>query len=153
MVNTARTITMPRSIPVPVRLAAFRLWQQGRPTHQIAATLEVAQSTVRRLLARFRRHGQEGIEPSYHRPRNAPVEPPAAVQVALGLRREHPTWGAGIIRLHLLQGRAAEAVPSVRALQRWFVKYNLAPAPSGRRPVVDRARSNLPHETWQMDAK
>jgi transposase len=144
---------MPRPIPVPVRLAAFRLWQQGRKTHQIAASLGLARSTVRRLVARFRCRGAEGLEPSYHRPTNAPVEPPAAVQAALRLRREYPTWGAGFIRVQLLQGMPAEVVPSVRALQRWFVKHDLAPAPSGRRPVVDRARSVVPHETWQMDAK
>jgi len=73
---------MPSPIPVPVRQAAFRLWQQGRQTHEIAASLGLAGSTVRRLLARFRHRGKDGLEPSYHRPTNAPVEPPAAVQAA-----------------------------------------------------------------------
>src|SRR4051794_35921009 len=134
---------MPRPIPVPVRQAAFRLWQQGCPTHQIAASLELPCSSVRRLLARFRRCGAEGVVPSYHRPANAPTEPPVAVQAALQSRREHPTWGAGIIRVQLLQAMPEAVVPSVRALQRWFVKYDLAPAPPGRRPGGDMARSAL----------
>jgi transposase len=144
---------MPRPIPIPIRLAAFRLWKQGRQTHEIAAWLGLARSTVRRLLARFRSRGDQGLEPSYHRPTNAPVEPPVVIQAALRLRREHPTWGGGFIREVLLLGMPEEVVPSVRALQRWFVKYDLNPAPSGRRPVVGMARSVVPHETWQMDAK
>src|SRR5665647_684478 len=60
------TRTMPRPIPVPVRLAAFRLWQRGRQTREIAAALRLVPSTVRRLLARFRALGEGGIEPSYH---------------------------------------------------------------------------------------
>jgi transposase len=153
MVNSPGAMTMPRPIPVPIRQAVFRLWQEGRQTHEIAALLELPRSTVRRLLGRVRRSGAEGLVPSYHRPTNAPAEPPGAVQAALRLRREHPTWGGGMIRLQLLQGMPAEVVPSARALQRWFVKYDLTPAPRGRRPRGDTARSALPHETWQMDAK
>ena len=129
---------MPRPTPVPIRQAAFRLWQQGRPTHEIAASLGLPRSTVRRLLARFRRSGLAGLVPSYGRPATAPDQPPAAVQAALRLRREHPTWGAGLIRVHLLQGMPAAAVPSERALQRWFVKHDLGPAPAGRRPAARR---------------
>ena len=147
------TRTMPRPTPVPVRLAAFRLWQHGRQTREIAVALRLIPSTVRRLLARFRALGDEGIEPSYHPPAIAPVEPSGAIQAAVKLRREHPTWGAGFIRVQLLEVMPAEVVPSVRALQRSFVRHDLAPAPAGRRPVADMDRSAVPHETWQMDAK
>jgi transposase len=153
MVDNLGATAMPRPIPVPVRQAASRLWQQGCQTHQIAASLELPRSSVRRLLGRFRRCGAEGVSPSYHRPTTAPVEPPVAVGAALPMRREHPTWGAGIIRLRLLRGRPEGIVPPARALQRWFVKYESAPAPTGRGPGGDMARSALPHETWQMDAK
>ena len=112
MGTSSGTQTMPRPTPVPVRLAAFRLWQQGRPTGEIAASLALVPSTVRRLLARFRARGEEGLEPSYHRPTNAPVEPPGAVRAALRLRREHPTWGAGLIRVQLLEAMPAAVVPS-----------------------------------------
>jgi transposase len=64
MVTSPGTQTMPRPTPVPVRLAAFRLWQQGRHTAEIAAALALAPATVRRLLTRFRARGAEGLEPS-----------------------------------------------------------------------------------------
>ena len=83
---------MPRPIPVPMRQAMFRLWQQGQGSCDIAAALGLARSTVRRLLGRFRREGSEGIAPDYHPPvvesSSSDIE-----QAALRLRREHPTWG------------------------------------------------------------
>ena len=75
------------------------------------------------------------------------------IRAALRLRREHPTWGAGLIRVHLLQAVTGRPVPSERAIQRWLAKAGLGPAPRGRRPRVDTARAASPHETWQMDAK
>ena len=144
---------MPRPIPVPVRQAMFRLWQQGQGTSDIAATLGLARSTVRRLLGRFRSNGSEGIAPDYHRPPLVEASSSGVEQAALRLRREHPTWGAGLIRVHLLQGMPGEPVPAERTLQRWFVRADLSPAPAGRRPRVDLARATVPHETWQMDAK
>ncbi|MBV8607714.1 MAG: helix-turn-helix domain-containing protein [Singulisphaera sp.] len=144
---------MPRPIPVPVRHALFRLWQQGQSTRHIAAALGLPDSTVRRLLARFRRRGVEGIAPDYHRPSQVEAASSEVRQLALNLRREHPTWGAGLIRVEVLQALPGRSVPSERTLQRWFVRADLSPAPPGRRPAADAARATRPHETWQMDAK
>ena len=55
---------MPRPIPVPIRQAMFRLWQKGRSARQIAESLGLPCSTVRRLLLRFRLHGTDGLSPS-----------------------------------------------------------------------------------------
>ena len=41
---------MPHPIPVPMRQAMFRLWQRGYGTRQIAESLGLPCSTVRRLL-------------------------------------------------------------------------------------------------------
>jgi transposase len=56
---------MPRRIPVPIRQAMFRLWQQGYGTRQLVASFGLPCSTVRRLLRRFRRRGRDGIPPDY----------------------------------------------------------------------------------------
>ena len=144
---------MARPIPLPIREALFRLWQQGRNSRQIAASLGLPGSTVRRFVGRFRQHGAAGIAPDYPRAPTDEAQFPDLIQAALRLRREHPTWGAGLIRVHLLQAGTGRPVPSERALQRWFAKAGLSPAPRGRRPTAARARATLPHETWQMDAK
>ena len=41
---------MPRPTPVPVRLAVLRLWEQKQVPGQIAATLGLPCTTVRRLI-------------------------------------------------------------------------------------------------------
>src|ERR1039458_5864496 len=153
MVTSLGGSTMPRPIPIPIRQAMFRLWQQGQGSRDIAAALGLAHSTVRRLLGRFRRQGSEGIAPDYRRPPVVETSSSDVEQAALRLRRDHPTWGAGLIRVHLLQGMPGQPVPAERTLQRWFERADLSPAPAGRRPRVDLGRATVPHETWQMDAK
>jgi transposase len=143
---------MPRPIPVPVRETIFRLWQRGQDAPQIAASLGLPGSTVYRLLRRFRRDGAAGIPPDYRHPA-ADAAPPDAVRAALDLRREHPTWGAALIRVQLLDEAPQRPVPSERTLQRRFARADLAPAPAGRRPRGEAGRAASPHATWQMDAK
>ncbi len=86
---------MPRPIPVPIRQAMFRLWQKGYGSRQIAESLGLPCSTVRRLLQRFRLHGTNGLSPDYWHPSVPEGAPSDLVETAVSLRREHPTWGAG----------------------------------------------------------
>ena len=144
---------MPRPIPVPIRQTMFRLWKQGCGTRQIVASLGLPCSTVRRLLRRFRLRDRDGISPDYRYRSATFTAPSEMVQTAVQLRREHPTWGAGLIRVQLLLMAPGQPVPSERTLQRWFVRADLSPAPAGRPPRVDLDRATAPHETWQMDAK
>src|ERR1700679_4228733 len=85
---------MPRPIPVPIRQAMFRLWQKGRSARQIAESLGLPCSTVRRLLQRFRLPGAAGPSPDYWHPSVPQAVPSELLQTAMSLRREHPTWGA-----------------------------------------------------------
>src|SRR5262249_46412134 len=147
-----RGLTMPRPIAVPIRQTLFRPWKQGCGTRQIVASLGLPGSTVRRLLRRFRLRDRDGISPDY-RYRSATFTAPfEMVQTAVQLRREHPTWGAGLIRSRLPPRAPRQPVPSVRPLQRWFVRADRSPALAGRPPRVDLNRATAPHETWQMDA-
>ncbi len=70
----------------------------------------------------------------------------------MSLRREHPSWGALLIRVFLKQHWPKQRLPSERTLQRWFHQAGLGPAPRGRRPKEARRRARRPHEIWQMDA-
>jgi transposase len=144
---------MPRPVSVPVRRAMFRLWQQGQATRQIATSLDLPASTVRRLLRRFRRSGLEGIPTAYHHPVAGATGPSEMMEAALGMRQEHFTWGAGLIRVQLLREAPGQPVPSERTLQRWFARAGLSPTPAGRPPRASLARATVPHETWQMNAK
>src|SRR6516165_9927308 len=112
---------MPRSLPVPVRQAIWRRYQDGQDSTTIAQALDLAPRTVRYLLARFRSGDPVALAPSYHRCGAATPKPAdALVQAALELRRQHPTWGAGLIRVMLSHQLPADSLPTTRTLQRWF---------------------------------
>src|SRR5215472_17453757 len=112
---------MPRPLPVPVLQAIWQCLQAGQDGPTIAAALDVEPRTVRRLVCRFRQMGPSALDPSYNRCGAATPKPAESlVQAALGLRRQHPTWGAGLIHVMLRHQLPDDSGPSVRTLQRWF---------------------------------
>jgi hypothetical protein len=145
---------MPRPLPLPIRQAIWQRCQRGQAVITIAHALGLPLRTVRHLVRRFRLRGDGTVAPSY---RHGPVTSSASVdeirQEAVALRQQHPTWGAGLIRVVLRRRQVAESPPSERTLQRWFHEAGLGPAPAGRRPVPNPQRARGAHEVWQMDAK
>lgn len=143
---------MPGPVPLPIRRALGKRHQQDASSTELAEAFGLAPRTVRGILQRGRQRGPEELAPD--RPGPAANQEPGhpARTPALLLRQEHPTWGAGLIRV-MLQRQGIEAPPHVRTLQRWFAKAGLSPAPPGRQPKpVKRWRATRPHETWQVDA-
>ena len=144
---------MPRPIPVPVRRVLIRLWEQGQTSGQITEALGLPRSSVNRLIRRYRERGAVGLETDYRRPPDLEESASDLVHAVLRYRREHPTWGAELIRIHLLNEKRGEPVPSTRTLQRWLLRADLAPARAGRPANTNTARATNPHQTWQMEAK
>jgi hypothetical protein len=144
---------MPRPTPLPLRRVVLQRAQQGQSAALIARALGLVARTVRHLLQRLRAGGEAALAPSYHGPA-APAAPggPDLSAAALGLRRQHPTWGAGLIRVFLRRDHPQQRPPAERTLQRWFARAGLAAAPSGRRAGRPPRRAQGPHEVWQMDA-
>jgi hypothetical protein len=142
---------MPSSVPLPVREAIFQRWQKGVPVATLAEELQLCERTVRNLVRRFVHHGKPGLIPDYARCATK-TSPKSSVvfQKAVRMRQQHPTWGAGLIRVLLTE--ELESSPSERTLQRWFQQTTQPPAPAGRRPTSDEHRAHRPHEVWQMDA-
>src|SRR6516162_7465242 len=128
---------MPRPLPVPARQAIWRRLQAGQDVPTITAALDLPPRTVRRLARRFRQAGPAAIVPSYEACGAATPKPAEAlVQAAVDLRRGHPTWGAGLIRVVLHRRIPDRPLPTARTLQRWFRRAGLSPAPPGRRPAA-----------------
>ena len=130
----------------------FCRWQQRRRPPEVAQEFGLSLRTVQRLFVRFEQYGAAGIVPSY-RPGRCPFATEAAlVEAVCQTRREHPRWGAEMIRLDLEADSAA--LPCARTLQRHLRKAGLQPAPAGRPPrsagLIPRA--DRPHQGWQMDA-
>jgi transposase len=144
---------MPRPVPIPIRRKLFQRAQQGESTASLAAAFGLPPRTVRHLLQRLRQRGPDGLRPDYHPPRHLPQAYSAEVrQVALALRRDHPSWGAVLIWVALREGHPERSWPSPSTLRRWFHEAGLGPAPSPRRPRRRADRATVPHQTWQIDA-
>jgi transposase len=144
---------MPCPLPFPIREQIARRHQQGEPLTTIAADLKVPYRTARQWWRRFRDQGDEGLQTHYENcgPKG-PKTAPAVYARAVELKREHPTWGAGLIRLQLLEQFPGEPLPKIRAIQRWFAAAGLQPR-RAKAPPCERARAKEPHAVWQMDAK
>jgi transposase len=145
---------MPRPLPLPVRQVIWRRCQRGQSVKTITQALDLPLRTVRHLVRRFRLRGDGTVAPSYrHHSATSADGADAVRQQALALRQQHPSWGAGLIRVILRRQQIAESLPSERTLQRWFHEAGLGPAPAGRRPTSNPHRAQAAHEVWQMDAK
>ena len=144
---------MPRALALPVREQIVSLHQQGLPLTEVAQHLGLSYRTVCALWRCFRVEGPAGLQTRYDRCGTRGVQfPDALEQAALALKREHPRWGAGLIRLQLALVFPGQALPGRRSLQRWFQTSGLQPARS-KHPVMERPRGQAVHEVWELDAK
>src|SRR4051812_16899961 len=144
---------MPKPVPLPVRQKLWERAQGNETTASLARAFALAPRTVRHLLKRFRDRGPDALRPDYRQPTGLPhAYPDWMRQAALALRREHPTWGAVLLRVALSQRRPKRTWPEPRTLQRWFRAAGLGPAPPPTRPPRVGGRAGQPHQTWQIDA-
>lgn len=144
---------MPTAVPQPVReqIVARRL--AGQALTEIGVALAMPYRTVRGIWSRYRCRGAEGLAPDYGRcARPGPHFPGAVYEAALAMKREHPRWGAGMIRVQLGELFPQEPLPARRTLQEWLQKAGLSPGRS-RRPTQHPARGRAAHAVWQLDAK
>ena len=142
---------MPAPVPLPVRAALWQAHRQGSDSACLARRFGLAPRTVRHLLRCARLAGDQPPAPRQRPAPPGPRSPADLVDRALGMRREHPDWGAVLIRV-MLQRQGVTDLPQPRTLQRWLAAAGLAPAPPGRRGP-HRPRSPAPHQTWQVDAQ
>jgi transposase len=144
---------MPKPVPVPIREKLWERAQQGEGSTALAEAFDLSPRTVRNLLRRFRERGEAGLATDY-RPTASPAHAKSAAirQAVLDKRREHPTWGAPLIRVALAEERPEVAWPQARTMRKWIARAGLGPAPRGRRPGRSPTRATRPHQTWQMDA-
>jgi transposase len=145
---------MPHPTPMPMRQLIVQRAAQGQSASLIAQCLGLVPRTVRRLVQRLRGQGPSALATSCpSRPYQHPPQVRALIEEALQLRRLHPTWGAGLVRVLLHRQYPVDPIPAQRTLQRWFRRAGLLPAPRGRRAGPSSyQRAQQPHDVWQMDA-
>jgi transposase len=147
---------MPLATVLSLRLALDRMVRTGATASDIARHLGLSSSTVRGLMQRVRQAGPDrtpdALQPRYEACGPRPLEAPPLLEATLALRRQHPRWGGGRIRVELSKLNPATVLPSVRTMQRWLLEHGLAPAPPGRRRATAWQRAQHPHDIWEIDA-
>jgi transposase InsO family protein len=129
---------------------------------QIAAETGIGYYTVRRWCRAYREGGWAALCPKQaHRPARGKLSSfdPLVQYVVLRLKREHPKWGADLIRLKLTHRASLKGkrLPSRSALADYLKPY-LPRITKRYRAVCRRATSPViqitqAHECWQMDFK
>lgn len=143
---------MPSAIAVPIRQQIVALRAQGKSYQEIATALHQSYSSVRRICRRYRTADDRSLQPSYERCGHRASQFEGLVyRSAIYLKRRHPSWGGGIIRVKLQQRWSERAIPSERTLQRWFHQAGVNSAPP-RILSPRRLRSTVVHQCWQVDA-
>ena len=143
---------MPRPVPVPVRKTILRLVRRELDAAAIAQRVGHPARTVRRLVARLRERGEEGLAPSYvHRPINPQAFPTALKEEFVALRRQHATWGSAYLRLRWMEEHPSQRAPSDRTIRTWLKEAGCQAPPPARRSSAP-GRATAVHEVWQMDA-
>ena len=111
---------MPVPIPYAHRLEIVERKEKGESLAQIAESLGYSYWGVRQIWRRYRKEGKEGLKTRYRSGWQEPRTKREIYEKAMALKREHPKWGAGLIRSMLLDEWPEEEVPSERTLQVWW---------------------------------
>ena len=105
---------MPSPIENAVRLEIVKRHKKGESLRGISQELSVSYETVKQIWQHWTKKGS--IEPNYEQAKQRGTRQYQAVYPqAIQLKRDHPRWGAQLIRLEL-EGQQTGNLPSVRTL-------------------------------------
>jgi transposase InsO family protein len=128
----------------------------GRPIAELAAAHGVHRSWLYKLLARYRREGDAGLEPRSRRPQRSPARITERYEDDIIAIRKQLTdagfdAGAATIQTHLARRRSD--VPSVSTIWRVLKGRGFVTPQPHKRPKSSFVRfcAELPNECWQAD--
>lgn len=156
--DQARDVALYRySLIRPLVDASLSPGERGKLVRELASQVHlgptgepvtVSRASLNRWIGRYRAGGFDALVPGGRD--LAPRTDPAVLDLAAGLKREHPARTAA----HIARIIAAEKgqAPSARTLQRHFVRLELNTRPDGNPPAVfGRFQAEEPDELWVTD--
>lgn len=143
---------MPGPIENAIREEIIKRHLAGESLRSISAEMDMSYETVKKLWRHWVKRGR--VEPNYEAAkRRGTRRYEQSYATAVQLKREHPRWGAALIRLRL-EAMAIQPLPSVRTLQRWFQAEGVHRSAQLRQQrVVKVQRGQVVHHVWAVDAK
>ena len=144
---------MPQPIPRAVRERIVGRRARGETVHQVVQAEGVSGRSVRRLNSAWQAQGERALLTHYRASAHTAIHfNPRLYRRAVGMKRKHPTWGAGLIRVELQAQCPNQPVPAERTLQAWFCREHVNHR-AHRMARVFHGRGQAVHEVWEMDAK
>ena len=134
------------------RSEIIRRHEDQQSAISISHSLKVSYSSVRQVIKRYRQAGEAGLATGYARCGRRATYSPQVLDLALGMKRQHPAWGAPYILLRLREALPSAALPGARRLQQVFRQQALHPHRTSRRCGSGRWAAQ-PLECVQVDAK
>jgi transposase InsO family protein len=138
------------------RLIVTAVTVQGLSQAAAARAYGLSESRVSRIMARWRREGDAGLEPRSRRPRTSPTAIPAAtveliVNLRANLHRQGLDHGPATIAWHLHHHHGITVSRSTIA--RTLTRAGLVTAEPNKRPKSSYVRfeAAMPNECWQSD--
>lgn len=141
-----------RAHSISTRHRAVELHKQGISRKRIATELAVDYDVVCDWIKRYLTEGEKGLSSRYHRCGRKPVLAAEVHRAANWLKRLHPAWGAGFIRVALMERYPYLHIPCERQLQVWFRTAGLQPQHT-RLPQSEVRWAKGPLDVVQVDAK
>jgi transposase len=144
---------MPAPLRVESRRQIVERHQQGETLKSISAELKLPYVSVKAIWRHWRKHGK--LTPNYEKAQQRGTRRYGPLYAeGVEMKRQHPRWGAGLIRVELQKQFPDLPMPSERTLQRWFRQAAIGRSPKmrqTRQPTV--LRGQQPHQVWAVDAK
>jgi transposase len=112
---------MGQATPLAIRKAIIALRQSGKTHAEISQELKVPLGTVKHIWCNYQKEGEKSLLTKYVNCGVKTIRSESRMyRVTLWLKRLHPTWGAGRIRIGLQIRYDETIIPSERTMQRWF---------------------------------
>ena len=130
---------MGQALPLAMRQEIISLRQSGKTYRQISEQLHVGYATSKNIWYTYRREGEAGLQTRYANCGPKTKRSGATMcRIVLWLKRLHPSWGAGRIRISLRSRSDAKLIPSERTMQRWFQEKKPDQTAPAKRIASDR---------------
>jgi transposase InsO family protein len=145
------------SDPMSERVKFVSRYLDGEKMTDLCAEFGISRKTGYQLVQRYEASGAAAFVDQSRAPKSHPNQtPPHIEKLIVELRRQHPTWGAPMIRAYL--GRKKVAVPATSTVHAVLQRHDLITRKS-RRSAVPRAKGtrltkpDRPNALWCTDFK
>jgi transposase InsO family protein len=153
-----RPMPWKESTPVTERMQFMSRLIAGERMTDLCREFGISRKTGYKLRARFDELGVDGFQDLSRRPATHPNETPRkTVELVIGWRLKHPTWGARKIRKELQRYDSSRQWPVTSTISEILKRHGLVMARKRRRratpspnPLGDSA---APNDVWSIDFK